>query len=166
MFQTTDNEALSTQTTENKKNQDVSSGTAGANSSGVGESIENLSTAAKSTKSKKPKLTKPKKSNVVKVQNFAKANSFEIDFLTPGAKEAFIHLRKAFTKALILRHFDPEYYIRIETNVLGYAIGRVLSQIISDHLDQLFSNHVTQKNLNPIFSKSKIGQWHSIAFFF
>ncbi len=34
----------------------------------------------------------------------------------------------------------------------------------SDHLDQISSNHVTHKNLNPISSKSEIGQWHPVAF--
>ncbi len=61
-----------------------------------------------------------------KKPNFVKAN-FGIDFLTFGAKKAFIHLQKAFTKALILRHFDPEYHIQIETDALGYAIGEILS---------------------------------------
>ncbi len=86
-------------------------------------------------------------------------------FLTLGAKEAFTHLRKAFTKALILRNFDPERHIRIETDASGYAIDEVLSQMTSDHLDQLSSNHVTHKNLNPISSKSDISQWHLITFF-
>ncbi len=81
-------------------------------SAGGGGSIKNLSTIVKSAKSKKP--------------NFANTNS-ETDFLTPGAKEAFIHLRKAFTETPILRYFNPERHIQIETNVLGYAIGGVLS---------------------------------------
>ena len=55
-------------------------------------------------------------------------------FLTPGAREPFNQLRKAFTKALILQHFDPECYIRIETNTSGYAIKEVLSQLTSDYL--------------------------------
>ena len=48
-------------------------------------------------------------------------------YLTPKARLAFTKLRKAFTKALILRHFDLEYNIRIETDALSYAIGGVLS---------------------------------------
>ena len=53
------------------------------------------------------------------------------DFLTPKARLAFIQLRQAFVKALILHHFDPESYIRIETDVSGYAIGSILSQLSS-----------------------------------
>ncbi len=37
--------------------------------------------------------------------------------------------------------------------------------MILTHLDQLSSNHVTHENLNPIFYKSEIGQWHPVAFF-
>ncbi len=116
-----------------------------------GRSIENLSTVLKLTKSKKLDLPKA---------NFAKVNSSGPDFLTPKAKKVFIHLWKAFTKTLILRYFDSEYHIRIETNALGYSINEVLSQMTSD---QHFSSHVT--NEDPNSSKSEIGQWHLIAFF-
>ncbi len=105
------------------------------------------------TKSKKPKLTKSKKSDLSKA-NFVKINS-RTDFLTCKAKKAFIHLQKAFTKAPILKYFDLECYICIETNALGYVIGEVLSQIT---LDRPFSNHVTHKNLESDFFKSEIGQ--------
>ena len=54
-------------------------------------------------------------------------NLEEPKFLTSKAKKAFNRLRQAFTEAPILRHFDPECHIRIETNVSGYAIGGVLS---------------------------------------
>ena len=50
-------------------------------------------------------------------------------YLTPKARLTLIKLRKAFTKALILQHFDPECHIRIETDASGYAIGGVLSQL-------------------------------------
>ena len=49
------------------------------------------------------------------------------NFPTLDAKKAFNHLRLAFIKASIFRHFDLESYIRIETNASGYAIDRVLS---------------------------------------
>ena len=68
-------------------------------------------------------------------------------FLTLDARKAFNQLRQAFTKAPILRHFDPECHIRIETNASGYAIGGVLSQLTSDHLT------------------SNQGQWHPVAYF-
>ena len=58
----------------------------------------------------------------------------EPTFLSSDAREAFNQLRQAFTKALILRHYDPECHIRIETNASGYAIGGVLSQLTSDYL--------------------------------
>ncbi len=80
-----------------------------------------------------------------------------MDFLTPEAKKTFIHLQKAFTEALNFKHFDLKYHIQIETDALGYAIGGVLNQMTSGHLDQFSSNHVTHKNLNPISSKSEIG---------
>ena len=53
-------------------------------------------------------------------------------FLTPSAKEAFNYLRQEFIKAQILRHFDPECHIQIETDASGHAIVRVLSQLSTD----------------------------------
>ena len=50
-------------------------------------------------------------------------------YLTPDARRAFTQLRQAFTEAPILRHFDPECHIRIETDASGYAIGSVLTQL-------------------------------------
>ncbi len=142
MLRTTGNDDIGTQATGNKKNQDTPSR---VSSGGVDRDIKNLSSIVKSAKSKKP--------------NFAKANS-GTDFLTPGAKETFIHLRKAFTNAPILSYFDPECHIRIETDALGYTISGVLSQMT---LDQHSSDHVTHED--PILSKSEIGQWYPVAFF-
>ena len=51
----------------------------------------------------------------------------EPSFLTPNARQAFTQLRQAFTKAPILRHFDPERHIRIKTYAFSYAIGGVFS---------------------------------------
>ena len=58
------------------------------------------------------------------------------DFFTPGARLAFAKLRQVFVKALILHHFDPERYIQVETDTLGYTIGGALSQLTSDDLGQ------------------------------
>ena len=52
-------------------------------------------------------------------------------------------LRQIFIEASILNHFDSECHIQIETDVLSYAINRILSQLTSNNL----------------------GQWHPIAFF-
>ncbi len=146
MLQTTNestrDENQSTQATENERNQGALSG---IDSGSVDRDIKNLSSVVKSAKSKKP--------------NFAKANS-GTDFLTPKAKKAFIHLQKAFTKALILRHFDLECHIRIETDASRSAISGVLSQMTSD---QHSSGQGTHEDL--ILSKSEIGQWHPVAFF-
>ena len=48
-------------------------------------------------------------------------------FLIPEAKLAFTQLRQALVEALILYDFNPKSHIQIETNVSGYAIGKVLS---------------------------------------
>ena len=66
----------------------------------------------------------------------------EPSFLTPDARRAFTQLRQAFTEAPILRHFNPERHIRIETDASGYAIGGVLSQMMSE-----------------------TGQWHLVAYY-
>ena len=78
----------------------------------------------------------------------------EPNFLTPDAKKAFNHLRLAFIKAPILRHFDLESHIRIETDASGYAIGGVLSQLNLDS-DALPNDS----------NKSDFGQWYLIAYF-
>ncbi len=93
MLQTIGNNDLGAEASGHEEDQNAIANAAGA---GGGGSIKILSTAAKSAKSKKP--------------NFAKAN-FGTDFLTPGAKEVFLHLQKAFTEASILRHFDSERHI-------------------------------------------------------
>ena len=142
MLQTTDkpteDEPQNTQTEkQNVSNSADSAGGAG----GASESIKNLSTSVKLTKSKKPDLAKA---------NFVKNNSFKTDFLIFKAKKAFMHLQKAFTKAPILRHFYSKYYIRIKTDISGYAISGVLCQMT---LDQHFSNHVIHKGPNSEISQ-------------
>ena len=55
-------------------------------------------------------------------------------FLTPKARKAFIKLRQAFVKALILNHFNSKRHIRIETDASDYTIGGILSQLTLDDL--------------------------------
>ena len=81
---------------------------------------------------------------VQKCKNLSKSKkAVRSDFLTPGARLAFTKLRQVFVKALILHHFNPERYIRIEMDTSGYAIGGVLSQLTLDDL----------------------GRWHPMALF-
>ena len=54
------------------------------------------------------------------------------DFLTLKAKLAFTELRQVFFKASILHHFDLKRHIKVETDVSGYAIDGVFSQLTSD----------------------------------
>lgn len=56
------------------------------------------------------------------------------EFLIFRAKLAFDKLRQAFSMVLILHDFDLGYYILIETDVLGYAIGKIFSLLFLDHL--------------------------------
>ena len=48
-------------------------------------------------------------------------------FLTLEAKLAFLQLRKAFTKASILYHFDLKRYIWIKIDAFNYVIGDIFS---------------------------------------
>ena len=79
-------------------------------------------------------------------------NLEEPKFLISKAKEAFNRLRQAFNKALIFQHFDPECHIRIETDVSGYAIKGVLSQLTSN---QVISDKASGLNVD----------WHLVAYF-
>ena len=136
------------------------------------ESIEKCGKLLKTGKlSKTRKLSKSRKSKSKKTSkswNLAKSgkklskngNSTNFDatedgskFLIPDARTDFNRLRLAFTEALILRHFDPECHIWIETNALGYAMSGVLSQLISE--------------IRPdgVVIKIDLSQWHPIAFF-
>ena len=54
------------------------------------------------------------KDGTVKRSTRSKNLNRAIGYLTSDAGRAFIQLRQAFTKALILWHFDPKCYIRIE----------------------------------------------------
>ena len=54
------------------------------------------------------------------------------DFFTLGARLAFTKWRQTFVKALIFHYFDLECHIRVETDISGYAIGIVFSQLTLD----------------------------------
>ena len=115
-----------------------------------GQKLAKSQKSSKSEKSKGEKSKKlPKSGNS---PNFDAKNTGP-NFLTPEARSAFNRLRLAFTEAPILRHFDPECHIRIETDASGYAIGGVLSQLASG------------TSPDGVVTKADLGQWHPVAFF-
>lgn len=65
----------------------------------------------------------------------ASSKEFKTRFFTFRAKLAFAELRQAFYIALILSFFDQEGPIWINTNVSGYAISKILSQLTFDSSD-------------------------------
>lgn len=48
---------------------------------------------------------------------------------TAEAAEAFRNLKAAFTTASILKHFDVDLRILVETNASGFAVAGILSQL-------------------------------------
>ena len=95
------------------------------------ESIEKygkLSKIEKLSKSRKSAKLRKKLSKNGNLPNFDTKEN-ESSFLIPNTWIVFNHLWLAFTKDSILQHFDPECHIWIETDILGYIIGGVLSQL-------------------------------------
>ena len=125
---------------------------------GGGESIEKCGKLSKTEKSSKSRNTKDKKSaKSKKPSKSGNSPNFDVtkagpSFLTPKARSAFNRLRLTFIKALILRHFDPECHIRIETDALSYAIGGVLTQLASG------------TSPDRVLTKTNLGQWQSSIF--
>ena len=66
----------------------------------------------------------------------SKSMNIKLRFLTFKAKLALIKLRQAFIKVSIFYYFDPEYYTRIKTNILGQKIDRILRELTFNDLDQ------------------------------
>ena len=114
----------------------------GNNKGDISVGSDSIKHAKKSRKSKaqkllkSPKLSKSWKSAKSKKKLSKSWNSLnfnakenEPSFLTPKAKMAFNYLKLAFIKALILWYFDLKYYIQIETDVSGYVMSGMLSQL-------------------------------------
>ncbi len=71
-------------------------------------------------------------------------NKFHIFFeFTSDAKESFEKLRQAFFTASLLRHFDSNRKIKLETDASDFAISEIISQL-----------------------NEAIEQWHSIIYWF
>lgn len=71
---------------------------------------------------------------VERLLSMSKKSNRATGYLNSDFKKDFIQLKQTFTQALILQHFDPKRYIRIQTDTLDHAIGRVLSQLILNNL--------------------------------
>ena len=111
------------------------------NSSGNRTNLSNRSASTRSTGASYLTSGSTKKGGGNTKKSIKVVKSF--DYLTPAVKKAFNHLRHAFTQVLILQHFDPKRPIQIKIDVLGYAIGKVLSQLTLDNL----------------------GRWHPVAYY-
>ena len=48
--------------------------------------------------------------------------------ITSKARQAFLQLKKAFAKVLILISFDPKKEIIVKTNISNYILGGVINQ--------------------------------------
>ena len=84
--------------------------------------------ATNPTKGKNPvKMTKSKNHDFPKFRPEEAGTSF----LTSEARLTFTQLKQAFVEAPIFHHLDLESHIRIVTDVSGYAIGSILSQLYS-----------------------------------
>lgn len=66
------------------------------------------------------------KASIIDKTNMKSLES-RIGFLIPRTRLTFTKLKQAFIIAPFLYHFDLEYHIWIETDVLGYTIYGVLS---------------------------------------
>ena len=86
-------------------------------------------------------------------------------FITFNAKKAFNHLKQAFIKAPILRHFDQECHIQIEIDTSDLAIGRLLNQLSTDWVVPDELNLVKFKNLFKNSTKSDFSQWYLVGYF-
>lgn len=150
------NKLQDSQANENKKNQGMLNTVADNTGSGdIGKEVENLLTITKLANFKKPNITKYKMSNMVKSKksdfpkakhlNSTKVNSSGTDVFTLKAKKTFLDLCMTFTKAPVFQHFEPKYYIHIETNTFGFAIDCVPRQLT---WNRSFSDYVTEKLLN------------------
>ncbi|KFY32326.1 hypothetical protein V493_00305 [Pseudogymnoascus sp. VKM F-4281 (FW-2241)] len=62
----------------------------------------------------------------------------------PEALAAFEALKRRFTEAPILQHYDPALRVKLETDASGYAVSGILSQL---------------------FGADSAARWHPIAFF-
>ena len=79
-----------------------------------------------------------------------------LDFLILRVRLALTKLKQVFVKVLIPQHFNLEYHIRIETDVSGYTIDKVLSQLTLDDLGQWYFVIFFSQKIIPVETRYKI----------
>ena len=99
---------------------------------------------------------------------FQKGVPFNFD---TTAQEAFLLLKKTFTSAPILVHFDPSHAITVETDASDFAIAGVLSQADNNNFLRpvaFYSRKLTDSELNyEIYDKEMLviviclWEWHA-----
>ena len=77
------------------------------------------------------------------------------------AQSAFDELKRRFTSAPVLRHFDPDLPIRLHTDASGFAISGVVSQPHDPHWRPVafYSRKCTPAECNYDISRPKIGHY-------
>ena len=95
------------------------------------EKNRKLSKTGKLFKSQKSAKSRKKLSKIENLSNFD-AEKNGPSFLTFDIRIIFYHLWLTFTKASILQHFDPGYYIEIKIDASDYAISDMLNQLASE----------------------------------
>jgi hypothetical protein len=78
---------------------------------------------------------------------------------TPVIKRSFAELHDAFTKALVLAHFDPARPICLETDASGFAIAGIISQQ-QDNVCEGANGAVRATGKG----RTNKGHWHLVAF--
>lgn len=69
------------------------------------------------------------KIKLAKLKNLVLLKNTKIDFFIPRTRLTFINSRQAFIKVPIIHYFDLKYHIYSETDISGYAINKVSSQL-------------------------------------
>lgn len=84
-----------------------------------------------------------------------KINLSKTCFLSTQASVVFTYLKKAFSKTLILYHFNSERHIRIQIDIFSFGIDEIFSQLTLRHMTYI----------NSDLSTSKIHHLYLVTFF-
>lgn len=98
---------------------------------------------------------------IINLTSLLKKSNKSNFILNDQARQEFESLKKAFTSAPVLRHFDPSLFTIVETDASDYALGAVLSQLFtpdSKHPIAFDSRKMTSHEVNyEIHDKELLG---------